>query len=142
MAHYTVEMPNVASEVFDGEVVVADFVEGTYFSLTGTAALIWQGLRAGQSTEGIADWLGGHFRLPPQTITPAIEDFVVRLVEAGLAAPLDRAPPQQLLPEIAVADFAAPVLERHDDLKDLLLLDPVHDVSEAGWPHLPDKDTA
>lgn len=141
MGHYTVEMPNVASEVFDGEVVVADFVEGSYFSLTGTAASVWQGLRSGRSTEAIADWLGAHFKQAPEALAPAIEGFVVSLVQTGLAAPLDAAPPTQPLPELTSVVFVEPLLERHDDLKDLLLLDPVHDVAEAGWPNLP-KDSA
>jgi hypothetical protein len=27
------------------------------------------------------------------------------------------------------------VLERYTDMQELLLLDPIHDVDESGWPH-------
>ena len=30
--------------------------------------------------------------------------------------------------------FLAPIIERYDDLKELLVLDPVHDTAVAGWP--------
>ncbi len=30
--------------------------------------------------------------------------------------------------------FEAPVLESYSDMQDLLLLDPIHDVDDAGWP--------
>ena len=30
--------------------------------------------------------------------------------------------------------FVAPALTRYTDVKDLLVLDPVHDVDEMGWP--------
>ena len=40
--------------------------------------------------------------------------------------------------------FAAPVLEKHTDMQDLILLDPVHEVGAEGWPHPapPDEATA
>jgi len=31
-------------------------------------------------------------------------------------------------------EFRAPVLNVYADMKDLLLLDPIHDVDEVGWP--------
>jgi hypothetical protein len=30
--------------------------------------------------------------------------------------------------------FRVPVLNRYSDMADMLLLDPVHDVEESGWP--------
>jgi hypothetical protein len=31
--------------------------------------------------------------------------------------------------------FVSPVLEKFSDLQELLLLDPIHEVDEEGWPH-------
>jgi hypothetical protein len=31
-------------------------------------------------------------------------------------------------------DYAAPELAKYDDVEEMMLLDPVHDVSDAGWP--------
>ena len=31
-------------------------------------------------------------------------------------------------------DYTAPKLATYSDLQDLLLLDPIHDVDETGWP--------
>jgi hypothetical protein len=30
--------------------------------------------------------------------------------------------------------WSSPVLSIYDDMQDLLLLDPIHDVDESGWP--------
>ena len=30
--------------------------------------------------------------------------------------------------------FVAPAIEEFDDMRNLLLLDPIHDVAEVGWP--------
>ena len=31
--------------------------------------------------------------------------------------------------------FSPPVVEKYTDMQDLVLLDPVHEVDERGWPH-------
>ena len=37
------------------------------------------------------------------------------------------------------ATFEAPKLSKYTDMEQLLLLDPVHDVDETGWPNAPDN---
>jgi hypothetical protein len=32
--------------------------------------------------------------------------------------------------------FATPVLEKYTDMEAMLLVDPIHEVNEAGWPQL------
>jgi hypothetical protein len=51
----------------------------------------------------------------------------VGLAPPGPAAPDDPAPAER-------ATFIAPVLAVYTDMQDLLLLDPIHDVDEIGWP--------
>jgi len=31
--------------------------------------------------------------------------------------------------------FVKPILQKYTDMADLLLLDPIHEVGEQGWPH-------
>ena len=39
------------------------------------------------------------------------------------------------LPALAAKKpYTAPAVQKYDDLEDLLLLDPIHEVDEAGWP--------
>jgi hypothetical protein len=38
--------------------------------------------------------------------------------------------------------FQAPALEKHSDMQDLILLDPVHEVGPRGWPHAADSEGA
>jgi hypothetical protein len=103
--------------------------------------LIWQGLRCGLSTADIANWLGQHFSVGTEPMQAQVEAFAARLSSEGLLIEAD--PPETVgtLPVISVAGWQEPLLERFDDMQELLLLDPVHDVTEAGWPHRRD-DTA
>ena len=55
------------------------------------------------------------------------------LVAEGEAAP-DALPPAPARPAVRRA-FCEPRVETFSDLQDLFLVDPIHDVDEAGWPH-------
>jgi hypothetical protein len=56
------------------------------------------------------------------------------LEREGLIRPAER-PAERLNASTGQSrQFVPPVLERYDDMEDLLLLDPVHDVDAQGWP--------
>ena len=57
--------------------------------------------------------------------------------ENGVSAsdvPPDAVPPAAE-PSATRRAFAEPRVETFSDLQDLFLVDPIHDVDEAGWPH-------
>jgi hypothetical protein len=126
------------SEVLDGEAVIIDLASGRYHGTPGVGATVWQAISAGHSLEGIvAEVARRHAGLPDDAVSQ-IRRFIEQLVAAGLVvedsggntpASISEAPVPAATP------WSAPVLESHDDLADLLLLDPVHEVTEEGWPH-------
>lgn len=132
--YYTTQVPKVVSREFDDEIILANFETGTYYSLAQAAADIWLGLRSGASVDEIAR---GFAPPDPEELegrTRLVTDFVNTLLAEGLISPCQTpADPQSWSPRFSPS-FVAPVLDRYDDLRDLLFLDPVHDVSEAGWP--------
>ncbi len=73
--------------------------------------------------------------------------FVTDLVAAGLVADADAKTGDATDGDTPVGDgpdvstlfdgtraYGAPMLETYTDLEDLMLLDPVHDVDDKGWP--------
>ncbi len=126
---------SIHSKTFDDEVVVIDMASGLYFSLRGSAVDAWAMVEAGAAPEDIAAAIAGRYEGDAAAIVPAVMDFLDVLQGHGLVvadAALERAAPAAASPR---GPFAAPQLERFTDMQDLLLLDPVHEVSEAGWPH-------
>ena len=123
----------LVSRQFGNEVVLANYQTGIYYSLTGTGADIWLGLKAGTPVDEIAAAFSSNCSVARDAVDPVIRTFVDRLLAEGIIAPFDSIPERRDWSP-ASAGFAEPVLERYDDLRDLLLLDPVHDVSESGWP--------
>ncbi|WP_315831170.1 PqqD family protein [Bradyrhizobium prioriisuperbiae] len=135
---YITAVPEIASEIFDGELVIANYKSGLYYSISIEGCWIWQGLAHGLSVSQVVEWLSDHFPGQASGLVTLIEDFIGKLVTEGLvleASTSNRAPSE--LPALTGEVFAPPVIERFDDLQQLLLLDPFHDVDQAGWPRRP-----
>jgi len=132
--YYATQAPKVVSRQFDDEIIVANFETGIYYSLTGTAADIWLGLGCCATIEEIASALEAIDSQHTENITEIVKNFVEKLLNEKIIIPLDRAPDRGPWAPQFSTPFSRPALERFDDLRDLLFLDPVHDVSDAGWP--------
>lgn len=142
--HYRiVNSPNIGARSFGDEVVVANFLTGVYYSLFGSAAQIWEGLAAGLPLDRVAGDVAAVGGIDPGVFGQAAEKLVADLVAEGLVEPGPAAEPASWTAAPPDGDgYALPVLERYTDMQDLLLLDPVHDVEDMGWPHARPADPA
>lgn len=126
---------DVAAEEFDGEFVVLDIARGHYFSLASGSALIWRGLTEGHSAEALCAELEAS-----SPVRPLVDGVVVSLVDHGLlkAAPCEASTDAAPIARALAAGGLTFEVEVFNDLADLLVSDPIHDVDEkAGWPHRP-----
>lgn len=138
---YRVNEPSVISEVIDGETIVLNFESGHYYSFNPTASEIWQRLSAGEAVDATVACVARRFAVDPVTVRAQVAEFIRRLedeglirsTEARLAAETDAVPPP---PEARSepAAFSPPSFEKFTDMEELLLLDPIHEVGETGWP--------
>ncbi|HWA50422.1 MAG TPA: hypothetical protein VG742_19295 [Dongiaceae bacterium] len=129
--------PACAAQDFDGEIVALNMSNGIYCSFRDLGAVLWRDLAAGHSVEALT-------ALAAQALSgaQAVQDFVARVIAEGLMRPATNAVSPQEPPQIATALAAgvtpALTLEVYEDMKNLLLFDPVHEVDEVkGWPALP-----
>jgi len=136
---YTTVVPEIASEIFDGELVIANYKLGLYYSISVEGSWIWQGLAHSLTVSQIVQWLSGHFPDQASALPTLVEEFVGKLIAEGLVR--DASGVNNLtmeLPDLTGSLFKIPTIERFDDLQELLLLDPVHDVDLEGWPRRPE----
>jgi hypothetical protein len=135
---------DVVHEVMDDQVVVVRLDTGVYYSLGGVAALVWTELVRGASVGELRVTL--QARYPSAEIDAGLEEFICELATEGLIVAADRAPlgiraeeAAGLPAPVPLPDrYAAPRLEKYTDMQELLLIDPVHETDERGWPH-PDR---
>lgn len=132
---YRINTPIVASKIIGGEAVLIHFASGHYYSTDQTGAAIvdlLDGRTVGEVTEAVQRAYTGD----ASAIAEAVASFVDRLGAEGLVVETDAEPAP--LPEAeAAGPFVSPELHRYADLQDLLVLDPIHDTDEAGWPVTP-----
>ena len=129
---YRLRDNEIAAEQFEDDFVVLDLEGGKYYALDGASALVWQAIVGGATLEAILGAADASRHLD-------IRAFVDKLLQHELIAKLDEAPSGVALPEGLSALDGAIKLEVFDDLSELLVADPIHDVDEeAGWPHRKD----
>ena len=133
-----VDATKVISETLDGEAVIVDLASGRYHAAAGAAATVWDGMRLGYSLDRIMSDVRRLYTAIPGDAEAGVQAFIAAVVDAGLAVPVHAAesPADDHAPVTAGPEpWSAPVLESHDDLADLMLIDPVHDVTSNGWPN-------
>jgi hypothetical protein len=126
-------------EEFDRETVLVNTESGFYYSLSGSGPRVLRLLEEGCPPEAIPERLTG--RNAANSIRGEIEAFIHRLCDAGIVIEDmkdHRQPSAEAAAELAfdpAAAYEPPVLERFEDLQELLLIDPVHQVDQDyGWP--------
>jgi hypothetical protein len=125
--------PHIVAEDFGSEVVILNLENGKYFSANGNAASLWRDISNGCVPNNIIDFV----KVP--SIKIATKKFISKLISEGLIVRNTSkvSPDKNLFGFIATLEenSVPPVLEVFDDMAELILSDPVHDVSEdIGWP--------
>ena len=135
---YLVNEPSVISEVIDGETIVLNFDSGHYFSLNSVASAIWGHLAHGGTVKPLVAMLTARYGLEPGSMNDVVTGFVARLETEGLVRRAMNGPSADGEPDLEGAlggEFLLPDFEKFTDMEQLLLLDPIHEVTDAGWPH-------
>lgn len=135
---YRVNEPKVVSETLDGETIAIDLESGSYFSMNPAASVVWNLIVDGHPVAAFPAVVAARFAISPEDAAADIARFVENLLRDRLVVAAE--PKAVAAPAIAgegQAAYAAPSVERFDDMQELLLADPIHDVTLAGWPHLP-----
>jgi hypothetical protein len=137
---FQINTPAVVSEIIDGEAVIMDLKSGNYYSTEGVGTVLWHGIELGKTYPQLLDLVKAAFPTVTEDLAAAIDPFIDELITHELVRqmPAESAgalsDPVDLLQVNGTREFRAPILNVYPDMKDLLLLDPIHDVDEVGWP--------
>lgn len=130
--------PDIVAEDFGGEIVVLNLANGRYFSLPGLSADIWRDLAAGCTPGSLIELAAPA----GDAIADGVAAVAAGLLAEGLLRPRS-APAPGVAPKASFDGATTPpVMESYDDMADLILADPIHDVDEGiGWPVKKDGGT-
>jgi len=134
---YRINRPRVIFENIEGELILVNMEKGCYFSTDAVGAAIWDLIESGSSVQDIIQALRFRFEGDAQDIAHAVHAFIARLEREELIVPGTPADANGVATPESPSHrpaFASPELQKYTDMRDMLLLDPVHDVEAQGWP--------
>jgi hypothetical protein len=135
MKSYCIPQTRVVYEILNTEVIVVDFSTGNYYALIHIAKQIWELIVQRASLEKIAELLFYRYEIDKNLIFVDVEMFIKELIENGLVEPCEEnLSAEQTLSPSDGWEYDAPRLQKYTDVQSLLLLDPIHEVAEVGWP--------
>jgi hypothetical protein len=143
---YAVDEARIVSEVIDGEAVIVNLANGYYYSLDRPAAEIWGWVQAGRSIAEILSAIRDRYDCSGSEPEVAVHALIGALVADELVS-LRSGPGS--VPEMDRSEvpsqkkrFCAPTLQRFEDMQGFLLVDPIHEVDDTGWPHTRSGESA
>jgi hypothetical protein len=133
-----IDTPRITFEQIDDETIVIDFDSGAYFSAGPVGSNIIRQVSLGAAMEEIVADAKERYTGEPGEIEQGVRAFIDSLRRESIlveTAGDDAVPAAQPIPAPAGKSvFETPVLNKYTDMKDLLLLDPIHEVDSEGWP--------
>ena len=139
--------PDVVFENFGDEVILLNLKSGRYYSLDPIGMVYWDYLVQGVRPADILVHLRAVYGRQPAAaeISPHLDALLAEFQSEQLVRPSEasRSIAESAQPKTTLPDqYARPALAKFDDVADILLLDPVHDVGDAGWPNPPAEPAA
>jgi len=143
--NFKINSPKVIHETIDGETVIVNLDSGNYYSLNAVGADIWDAIGKGIPLDYIVGDISCRYYGEQEEINRTISQFIDELIQETLISPRDgentgTEHSNEPFVKTEVSDghppFIAPILQKYSDMQELLLLDPIHEVDDAGWPNV------
>ncbi len=137
----------ITYEIIEGEVIIVDFDTGVYYSINALGSVIFNWLVQGAKFGKILSALEQHYNNTATDIAQAVNSFIAALLQDTIIVLSEEKrdddtstlePPLEGLTDSAT--FEPPILTKYTDMQELLLLDPIHEVDEEGWPFTQQDD--
>lgn len=139
VARFRVNSPAVIHQTFESEAVIVNLETGDYFSLRGSGAEVWEAIVRGVPEEEIVAGLAGEGGAGNGRggVGDDVHGLFVELLREALIVPVEAGAIAAGAGVRQIArrrPYERPILEKFTDMRELLLLDPIHELDEMGWP--------
>jgi hypothetical protein len=137
---FRINTPTVTHETIDGEAVIINLDSGNYYSLVDVGSFIWALVDNVASANEVQNQVLQTYHGNPSDIDQGVQDLFSQLQQENLIVPVNGATEASVVTAAVSSNghekpsFNPPLLHKYSDMQELLLLDPIHDVDDAGWP--------
>ena len=135
--YFKINTPSIIWEQIENEIIVINLENGFYYDVSGLSAPIWLMLENGLSYLEIVNRIAMHYSKPQNEVTADANFFLCTLEEEHLIIRMEQKEktPSDYWVDILVKEYQRPELKKYTDMENLLLIDPIHEVDEHGWPN-------
>jgi hypothetical protein len=143
-AFFEIEKIKIVLEKFEDEIVIVNLENGYYYSLSGIGSDILGMIGKRYSVNAIRDAWSTMFPDYREEVEVSLNEFLLELENEGIIIPssagkdensqsLNSRAKLESIPAQSI--FSKPILNRYTDMREILLLDPIHEVdANTGWP--------
>ena len=133
----------VVSQIIDGEAIIINMETGCYYSLDNVGAEIWRCIEEALTVPEIMSAVEMHYDCRGINVQEEVgrllselrtEELVEDFIGNGEIETAQSLPPHGQRKDGELPVFQSPRLEKHTDMREFLLVDPIHHVDDRGWP--------
>lgn len=136
--NFRINSNSVSLERLDGEVIVISFTAGKFYSAKGSGADVISLLKIGLPSRSIIQILSAQYSTFEYDHS-GLDVFISSLLAEGIIEETKETIESetiQLPNDLARSLWIKPELHIHDEILGLLLVDPIHETNDEGWPKL------
>lgn len=141
-SYLRVNEPHVVHETIEGEAILLNLGTGNYYSIEWPGTVIWDLISQTGDADGVKEAFLNVEKSKKNEIEKTFDVFLGSLIEEELLVSSENSSKSSFeLDEATAEEFKKAVekldkltLNKYSDMKDMLLLDPIHDVDDKGWP--------
>ncbi|MDH7445522.1 PqqD family protein [Aquimarina sp. 2201CG14-23] len=139
---YLINTPMVIADIMDDEIIILNMESGKYYSAMNTGAIAWQTLSNGYTIEEASEIISKHFAISNDLVLKDLNTISTQFLADGLIMTSEVKKPVINVDVSAYKTYTTPEITTYTDMEKLLLMDPVHEVENMGWPNKKEqKDT-
>ncbi len=134
---YHCDPDRFAVDPVDGETIVMDLVDGRLFLLEGGAAVVWDLLADGVTSDALLEAVQErHGKAEHDDVHAFIADLVDRGLLVGVAVGVGEAGGRAAAGIVELPPTLGELhITEYDDMTSIITMDPIHDVDPSrGWP--------
>ena len=134
---YCVDDEKVISEQIEQDTVVINLEKGYYYDFNPTASVILLLLKNGITKEQLIMEYSSYFNIAPDIADRDVSKIFTYLLQKSLIAETSN-----MNEKVSINghfEYVEPEIVEFDDMQEMLLLDPIHEVKDKGWPHKKDE---
>lgn len=139
---FRINTTKIVHDTIDGEVIIISLDTGNYYSLNAVSKDIWSCIKKNAMISEIVHEIIEKYNGNPDEIEEDIIRLLADLEQEELIV-LDKENNKssegnnkkiEVNKSIKKLKYEKPGFNKYTDMKEMLLLDPIHEVDETGWP--------